>query len=207
FRLQSGTLRQRIVGIFGKSINDKLVPVNEETSIVKITGFISKPEAAKKTRGEQFFFVNNRYIKSTYFNHGVISSYQELIPDGFFPSYFLNFEINPQTIDVNIHPTKTEIKFEDEKDIFVILKTTLRKSLGQYNIVPSLDFTSDVQFAPPPKNRDEVNTPGVFVNPNFNPFTENNINQWQHDVPKGKNYNQFSVLSELENVETTLVSK
>lgn len=215
FHLPSGTFRQRLVGVFGKTINQKLVPVEETTNLADITGFVGKPEAAKKTRGEQFLFVNNRYIKSNYFHHAITMAYEKLIPEGYNPSYFLNFKIDPKVIDVNIHPTKTEVKFEAEKDIFVILRTTIKKSLGQYNLVPSLDFTSDVQFSAPPKNADEINQPGVFVNPEFNPFKENqnnssrkssSISGWETIFPKSEEINQFSFESEIFNQQPTTVS-
>lgn len=217
FHLPKGSFRQRVVGVFGKNINQKLVPAKEETSLVNINGFIGKPEAAKKTRGEQFLFVNNRYIKSNYFHHAVQLAYEKLIPEGYHPSYFLKLDIDPAVIDVNIHPTKTEVKFEAEKDIFVILRTTLKKALGQHNLVPSLDFSSDVQFSAPPKDRSDLDTPGVIVNSDFNPFKQKGNNQqprsksisgWETFFPKSEDINQFSFENDFfEKGETRIGSK
>lgn len=154
FLLKKGKLRQRIVDLFGKGFNERLVPIEEETSIAKISGFVGKPEYARKKRGEQFFFVNNRFIKSGYLNHAIASAYEDLIPEKMHPPYFIFFEVDPSFIDINIHPTKTEIKFEDEKSIYAILRSATRQSLGKYNIAPTLDFDQEmsIQFTPPPKD-------------------------------------------------------
>ena len=146
YHLPKGNLRQRIVSIFGKNINDKLVPVNEETEVVTITGFTGKPELARKTAGDQFIFVNNRFIKSHYLNHAVRSAYDDLIAREMYPAYFLFLEIDPAHIDINVHPTKTEIKFEDERLIYNYLRVSLRHSLGQYHVGSSLDFGTDTNF-------------------------------------------------------------
>jgi len=154
FHLKAGKLRQRIVELFGKGFNEKLVPISEETSIAKISGFVGKPEFARKKRGEQFFFVNNRFIKSGYLNHAIASAYDELLQEKMHPAYFIFFEVEPAFIDINIHPTKTEIKFEDEKSVYAILRSATRQSLGKYNISPTLDFNQEmsITFPPPPKN-------------------------------------------------------
>jgi len=173
FHLQKGTLRQRIVGIFGDSYNQRLVPVQEETTIVNVTGFIGKPEFARKTRGEQFFFVNNRFIRSPYLHHAIQNAYEQLLPNDAFPSYFINMEIDPKCIDVNIHPTKTEIKFEDERSVYTIIRAAVKQSLGKYNIAPSLDFNQEVAIElPPKKSLEEVlmNPPKIKVDKNYNPF-------------------------------------
>ncbi|MCT4624549.1 MAG: DNA mismatch repair endonuclease MutL, partial [Schleiferiaceae bacterium] len=146
FNLNSGNHRQRIVGIFGNKYNERLVPVEENTDLVKISGFILKPKFAKRTRGEQFFFVNNRFIKSPFLNRAVSDAFDGLIGSDQYPSYFLFMDVDPSKIDVNIHPTKTEIKFEDEHFIFAILKSAIKKSLGQFNVAPSIDFEADLQF-------------------------------------------------------------
>ncbi len=143
FHLPAGNLRQRIVGIFGKDTNKKLVPVEEETDVVNITGFVGKPEFSKKTRGEQFFFVNNRFIKSQYLNHAVQSAFEDLMPKDSFPTYYIFIEIDPSRIDINVHPTKQEIKFEDERIIYNYLKVAVRHSLGQSAITPMLDFDQE----------------------------------------------------------------
>lgn len=171
FLLEKGNFRQRIIGIFGKNYNERLVPVEEETTVLKISGFCGKPEFAKKLRGEQFFFANNRFIKHAYLHHAVASSFENLIPNDAHPSYFLHLSINPQMIDINIHPTKTEIKFEDEKSIYAIVRAAVRQSLGKYNITPSLDFTQYSSFEISiPKKDEPVRMPAISVNPNFNPF-------------------------------------
>ncbi|MCO6491835.1 MAG: DNA mismatch repair endonuclease MutL [Phaeodactylibacter sp.] len=147
FHLPPGNLRQRLTGIFGANSNKKLVPVAEETDILKLTGFVGKPEFAKKTRGEQYFFVNNRFIKSSYLNHAVVSAYENLLPADTYPLYVIFMETDPGRIDINVHPTKQEIKFEDERLVYNYLKVAVRHSLGQYSIMPSLDFDIDTNFA------------------------------------------------------------
>lgn len=146
YHLKAGNLRQRIVGIFGKSLNDKLVPVEEVTDYVSVSGFIGKPDVAKKTRGEQFFFVNNRFIKSQFLNYAVSKAFEELIPDKSFPFYVLFIEISPAAIDVNVHPTKQEIKFEDEKSVFMIIQAAVKHGLAQYSVTPTLDFDQEASF-------------------------------------------------------------
>ena len=154
FNLKPTKLRQRIVDLFGKGYNEKLVPINEETSIAKINGFVGKPEFARKKRGEQFFFVNDRFIRSSYLNHAISSAYDELLAEKSHPAYFIFFTVDPSFIDINIHPTKTEIKFEDEKSIYAILRSATRQSLGKYNISPTIDFNQEmsITFPPPPKD-------------------------------------------------------
>lgn len=154
FHLRSGKLRQRIVDLFGKGFNEKLVPISEETSIARIEGFVGKPEFARKKRGEQFFFVNDRFIRSGYLNHAISTAYDELLQDKMHPAYFIFFTVDPSFIDINIHPTKTEIKFEDEKSIYAILRSAVRQSLGKYNIAPTIDFNQEmsINFPPPPKD-------------------------------------------------------
>src|SRR3954465_14284613 len=146
FHLEAGPLKQRLMGIFGASYNSRLVPVEEETGVVKIKGFIIKPEFAKKTRGEQFFFLNKRFIKNPYLHHAVQSAFEQLLPADSFASYFLMLDVDPKTIDINIHPTKTEVKFEDEKLIYAFLRSAVKKSLGQFNIAPSLDFDQEAHL-------------------------------------------------------------
>ncbi len=171
FRLRRDGLRRRIVDVFGPRFNERLVPVSEETDLVTVGGFVGKPEHAKKTRGEQFFFANSRFIKNSYLHHAVSRAFEGLIPEGHHPSYFLYLEVDPQTIDVNIHPTKTEIKFEDEKAIYAILRSAIRKSLGQYNISPSLDFERETSFDDIPMNPDgPIRVPTIEVDPDYNPF-------------------------------------
>lgn len=170
YNLPVSNLRQRIVALYGKNYNERLVPVEEETDLVYIKGYLIKPEFSKKTRGEQFFFVNNRFIKSAYLHHAVSSAFNGIISKEHFASYFIYLEVNPQTIDINIHPTKTEIKFEDERAIYAILLSTVRRSLGVHNIVPSLDFDTDSLEIPLPDKNRPVVEPVIQVDVNYNPF-------------------------------------
>lgn len=140
YHLPVSNLRQRIVGILGNKMNKHLIPIEEDTDIIKINGYIGKPEAAKKTRGDQFFFVNNRFIKSGYLNHAIKTAYEDLLSDKSYPLYVVFFEIDPAKIDVNVHPTKQEIKFEDERLVYNYLRVTARHALAQNSITPSLDF-------------------------------------------------------------------
>jgi DNA mismatch repair protein MutL len=171
FNLPPGNFRQRIVALYGKSFNERLVPVEENTDIIRIRGFLIKPAFTKKTRGEQFFFVNDRFIRSNYLHHAVMSAHEGIIPKENFPGYFLYFDVDPKSIDINIHPTKTEIKFEDEKSIYAILHSAARRSLGMYNIVPSLDFETEQGITIPLPGKDQTYTaPVIRVNPDYNPF-------------------------------------
>lgn len=170
FNLPASNLRQRIVAVFGGKTNEKLVPIQEETEIVKIHGFVSKPEFAKKNRGEQFFFVNQRFIKSGYLHHSVMSAYEGLLRDASQPAYFIYLEVPPHTIDINIHPTKTEIKFDDEHALYAILRSTVKHSLGQFNVSPVLDFERDPSLDVPYNYQPEERTPLIQVDTLFNPF-------------------------------------
>ncbi len=141
FHLESGNLKQRVLQILGNHYNSKLVPVKEHTDYLNVYGFIGKPDTAKKTRGDQYFFVNNRFIKSAYLNHAVNSAYDNLLPKDSFPSYVLFIDLNPEQIDINVHPTKQEIKFEDEKIVYAFVQSAVKHALAQFSIAPSLDFT------------------------------------------------------------------
>src|SRR5687767_13621771 len=143
FHLEAGSLKQRIVQLLGTSYNAKLVSVKEETDYMNIYGFIGKPETAKKTRGDQYFFVNNRFIKSAYLNHALSGAYQEMISSDSFPMYVLFIDIDPEQVDVNVHPTKQEIKFEDEKIVYAFVQSAVKHSLAQFSITPTLDFELD----------------------------------------------------------------
>jgi len=177
FNLSKSNLRKRIVNIFGSRSNEKLVPVNEETDILKINGFVFKPEYSKKSRGEQFFFVNNRFIRSPYLNHSVNSAFEGLIDLKYNPSYFLFLEVDPKSIDINIHPTKTEIQFDDEHSIYAILRSSIKHSLGQFNIAPILDFNHDKTMEVPYsyRNKQEIQGVDIDINKNYNPFDNNGI--------------------------------
>jgi DNA mismatch repair protein MutL len=142
-------LGKRIVDLFGKSYREQLAACEENTNYVSIKGYVGRPEYAKKTRGEQFFFVNNRFIKSSYLHHAVMSAYERLVPEGTFPFYVLFLTIDPAHIDINVHPTKTEIKFDDERSIYAILQAAIRKTLSLNHLIPSLDFDANVNFRNP----------------------------------------------------------
>jgi DNA mismatch repair protein MutL len=172
FNLPPSNYRQRIVNIFSGKTNEKLVPVQETTELVTIQGFVSKPEFAKKSRGEQFFFVNNRFIKSGYLHHAVTAAYDGLLKDGCQPSYFLYLDVPPHSIDINIHPTKTEIKFDDEHALYAILRSSIKHSLGQFNVSPVLDFERDANLDTPYEYKNRESTfPTIQVDGNYNPFS------------------------------------
>ncbi|MEO0403632.1 MAG: DNA mismatch repair endonuclease MutL [Bacteroidota bacterium] len=171
FNLPGTNVRQRLVAIFGNKYDERLVPVDEHTDIVSIKGFVGKPAFAKRTRGEQFFFVNDRFIKSTYLNHAVVKAFEDVLPAGSFPFYCLMLEVDTGSIDVNIHPTKTEIKFEDERAIYAILRSSIRQALGKYNVAPSLDFDQEMSMnIGIPDASKPVMQPTIEINPNYNPF-------------------------------------
>ena len=198
YHLKTSNLKKRIIGIFGSKMNEKLVPVSEETDLISMKGFFSKPSFSKKKRGEQFFFVNNRYVKSPYLNHAVLSAFDGLIEKGAHPSYFLYLEVPPKSIDINIHPTKTEIKFDDEKSIYAILKATIKHSLGQYNVAPVIDFNRDATLDTPYNLVRESSrglTPKINVDPSFNPFQKDK-----------KSTKSFSIKKDSSNWESLYVS-
>lgn len=175
YHLKNGNLRQRIVAVFGSKMNEKLVPINEQTDILTIQGFVAKPEFSKRKRGEQFFFVNDRFIKSSYLNHAVVNAFDGLLEQGSHPSYFLYLTVPASSIDINIHPTKTEIKFDNEKALYAMLRATVKHSLGQYNVAPVLDFNRDANLDTSyhqNKNAVKGTTPKITVDPDFNPFKE-----------------------------------
>ena len=172
YSLIPGNNRQRIIGVFGKQINQELITLETDTSLISIRGFIGKPESARRTYGEQFFFVNKRFMKHPYFHKAVAEAYQNILPADAIPSYFIFMESDPASIDINIHPTKTEIKFEDERSIWQILMASVREALGRFNIVPSLDFDNEVLIDIPVRSSTKKITeqPGIEINPRFNPF-------------------------------------
>jgi DNA mismatch repair protein MutL len=143
FHIKAGNLRQRIVSLLGNNYNEKLVPVEEQVDFMKIYGYIGKPDSAKRTRGEQYFFINNRYVRNPYLNHAVFTNYDELIQDGSFPLFVLFIDIDPARIDINVHPTKQEIKFDDEKTVYGFIRVSVRHALGKYSVTPTLDFQQE----------------------------------------------------------------
>jgi DNA mismatch repair protein MutL len=172
YNLPEGNLRQRIVNVFGKQINQELITIDTQTTLVTIKGFIGKPENARRTYGEQFFFINNRFMKHPYFHKAVAEAYLNILPSEAIPSYFIFMEADPASIDVNIHPTKTEIKFEDERSIWQILMASVREALGRFSIVPSIDFENEALVDIPvlSKSSGIPDMPSIKINTAFNPF-------------------------------------
>ncbi len=191
--------RKRIVDLFGKAVNQSLVQVNEETSLVNIYGFIGQPKFARKTIGEQFFFVNGRFIRHPYFHKAVMQAYQQLLPPDAFPSYFLFLETDPANIDINVHPTKTEIKFENDKDIWQIIHAAVRESLGKNNVVPSIDFDQNgsIDIPVPLKSTDQIPFPEIQINYDYNPFETGktpSMGNWGRMQPDKKNLERWEDL-------------
>jgi DNA mismatch repair protein MutL len=178
FDLPSSNLRKRLVAIFGNKLDSLLVPIEETTSLAILNGFVVKPSHAKKTRGQQFFFVNNRFIRSPFLNHAVSAAFEGLLRPGFNPGYFLFLELDPKTIDINIHPTKTEVKFEDEQSLYAILRSTIKHSLGIFQVIPTLDFEQNQTMEVPYAFKNKVPTsPPIEVDSSFNPFKDSASNR------------------------------
>ena len=194
YHLYPGSLKQRIMGLFGSSYEGKLLPVNQETERVSISGFIVKAEYAKKTRGEQYFFVNKRFIKHAYLHHAIENAFMEMIPKDSFPGYFLNIEVDPADIDINIHPTKTEVNFLDVKLVYAILHAAVRKAIGQHNLSPMIDFEEPADlnndFSAASKASRPVVFPDIPLDPNYNPFAQKksspNESRIWNDFPQHK---------------------
>lgn len=174
FHLEKGNLKQRIIQLLGSPYNARLVNVQENTDYLNINGFVGKPDTAKKTRGDQYLFVNNRYIRSAYLNHAIMSAYQDLIPGDSYPMYVLFFDLDPAHIDINVHPTKQEIKFDDEKIMYAFVQSAVKHALAQYSVTPTLDFDLD----PSVQNLDAIRKP----------FTEAN----QHSATSSSLFHTFS---------------
>ena len=175
YKLMRGTFRQRIAALMGNNMDQQLLPVTIDTSMVKVQGYIGKPENARKRNAMQFMFVNGRFMRHPYFHKAVMSAYEQLIPEGEQPNYFLRFTVEPQSIDVNIHPTKTEIKFEDEIPIWQILAAGVKETLGRFSEVPAIDFdTQDAPAIPAYSSHVEVHHPEIAVDPSYNPFKSQN---------------------------------
>ena len=188
YNLKAGGMRQRIVDVFGKKINPQLLPVDVDTTMCHISGFVGKPESARKKGARQFFFVNGRYMKHPYFNKAVMTAYERLVPEGEQVPYFLYFTVEPQNIDVNIHPTKTEIKFENEQTIWQILAAAVKDAVGMFNDVTAIEFDTEGQPDIPALSPDgpaEAHAPKVQYNPAYNPFhepqarTSSHANEWE----------------------------
>jgi DNA mismatch repair protein MutL len=177
FSLAPSGLKQRIISLFGSSFNNRLIPVESLSEIVEISGFIGRPEFARKTRGEQYFFVNGRFIKHHYLNHAVDAAFRELIPKEAFPAYFIYFTLNPEEIDINIHPSKTEINFQSNQAIYAMLSAAIKQALGRFNITPSLDFEpGNIPQFPNFSNNTAARVPEIHLKPGYNPFQNNSGN-------------------------------
>jgi DNA mismatch repair protein MutL len=232
YNLPVGKLSRRIVDLFGKNYREQLAPCEEETSFVSVRGYVGKPEFSKKTRGEQFFFANNRFIKNAYLNHAVMSAFEGLIPEGTHPFYVLFIEIDPIHIDINVHPTKTEIKFDDERTVYAIVQAAVRKAMSQHNLTPSLDFETDVNYAQnifnfgnsPFGNQDNKaeNTQNsganTYTRPEVSPREKSNLTNWnklyeglekgtQGFEKQGVRQDMFEFTKEFEHAPTPLQSK
>lgn len=172
YQLKASGLKERIVAIFGSNYKERLVPVEQESSIANISGFVGKPEFARKTRGEQYFFVNKRFIKHAYLHHSIDQAYKDVLPPDTFPTYFIYIDTDPDRIDINIHPTKTEVNFQDQQHIYAILKSAVRQALGKFNISPAIDFDVEqsISFRPPDSSR-PVKNPFEREETTYNPFS------------------------------------
>lgn len=192
YQLKSAPLKMRIAQALGqKNLDEKLVPLSEETENLKISGFIGKPEFARKKRGEQYFFANGRFIKHPYFNHAVEMAYSELIPDGSYPTYFILMEVPPEDIDVNIHPTKVEVNFVDKQLIYAILTSSVKKALGQFSLTPSLDFDKEASMDfNIPKDR-PIKAPTITINPDYNPFELEKPQKSERQINNEQNWDKL----------------
>ncbi len=173
YNLPGSKIYNRIINVVGKTASQSIIPVQSVTNLASIKGYVGKPEHARKSPGEQFFFVNNRFMKHPYFFKAVLAAYEQILPQGMLPSFYIYFDVDPNTIDINIHPTKTEIKFENEHDLWQLLKATVKEGLGKFNLVPTLDFNQESAFDIPLLRRGEtVEPPSIKINPSYNPFNQ-----------------------------------
>lgn len=180
YDLAPGKLSQRIVALFGKSYQEQLAPCQEETDYVKVSGYVGKPASAKKTRGEQFLFVNKRFIRSNYLNHAVMTAFEGLLPEGNFPFYVIFMDIAPRHIDVNVHPTKTEIKFDDERAVYAVVRAAVRQALGAHNLSPALDFQADVNLINKLQTTDTRESRDVYFEERFqSSLNRTNRDNWE----------------------------
>ena len=213
YDLHGGHFIERIAQMFGQNYRERLYPVEEETDVVKIKGFVSKPEYARKSRGEQYLFVNHRFIKHPALNAAIEKAYTDLIPDHYYPTYFLHLEVDPSRIDVNIHPTKTEVKFIDESALFTILRAATKRALGQFGLATELEFNpiQEVDFPPAPKDY-IPQQPKVHYDPNYNPFNTSGksnptsspspVGGFGTSRPKGTQWTSFFDIKKEEIIDT-----
>lgn len=205
FRLSGSTQKARIINIFGKSYNERLLRVEQKASRIEISGFIIKPEFSRKTRGEQYFFVNGRFIKHPYLYHAVENAFAELLPGDAYASYFINISIDPADIDINIHPTKTEVNFQDARYVYAVLQATVKQSVGKHSLTPTIDFDKDpaidAMFVNP---IGEAKQPQITINPEYNPFIENPHKQEPaFRPPSSKGDKKWEKLFQTEENETS----
>lgn len=206
FNLPTATLKQRIVAILGRNYSENLISVDCSTSLVNISGFIGNPKLAKKSTGDQYFFANNRYMRHPYFHRAIMNAYEKIIPQGTYPAYFVVMEVDPECIDVNIHPTKTEIKFENENEIFQLLHAAVKESLGKFNFVPSIDFDNQIDIPisfERPSADTPIRMPEIKVNPSYNPFDKtpkySRQEGWAKYGDKKSTDDWHKILSDFEN--------
>ena len=191
YELPPAKLSQRIVALFGKTYQHQLAPSQEETSLIKVTGYVGRPESAKKTRGEQFFFVNNRYIRNNYLHHAVTTAYEGLLPENSYPFYVLMVEIDPKHIDVNVHPTKTEIKFDDERAVYAVVWSAVKQALGTHNLAPAIDFQADVNLTH--KVASQPMTNQHYFDEQFSTsFKRSNLENWERMFDEESNSKLFA---------------
>jgi DNA mismatch repair protein MutL len=178
YDLTPGKLSQRIVGLFGKGYQEQLAACQEETSLLSVSGYVGKPDFARKTRGEQFLFVNKRFIRSNYLHHAVMNAFEGLLPENSFPFYVLFMEIDPKHIDVNVHPTKTEIKFDDERAVYAVVRSAVRQAIGSHNLTPAIDFNADVNIIS--KLSQSAQSGEVYFEERFSTaLHRSNVNNWE----------------------------
>lgn len=202
FQLRPSSLKQRIVSIFGQHFNQRLIPVEQKMDFISISGFIGKAEYARKTRGEQYFFVNNRFMRHPYLNHAVDNAFEELIPEKSFPGYFIFFDIDPKEIDINIHPTKTEIKFQDERLVYSVLRSAVKAALGKFSVTPAMDFEAETTFDFKIPSKDTpVKPPQIRINPDFNPFEKNQGLKSSRDQRNRENWEKLYQQADIRAVD------
>lgn len=192
YKLMPGTFLQRVIALTGKAFENQLIPVNVDTTLVRINGFVTKPEFTRKRNYKQFLFVNGRFMKHPYFHKAILSCYDQLTPQDEQPNYFLRFTVDPETIDVNIHPTKTEIKFENEQPIWQILAAGVKEAVGRFSDTPTIEFdVHDAPEIPAYQQRTHVNAPQIDVDPRYNPFKQSGASQHQLSSPSGRSWEEL----------------
>lgn len=189
YDLPPGKLGQRIVNLFRKSYKEQLAACQEETDLLKVQGYVGRPEFARKTRGEQFFFVNQRFIRSNYLHHAVMKAFEGLLPDNSFPFYVLFIDIDPKHIDVNVHPTKTEIKFDDERSVYAVILSAVRQAIGSHNLTPAIDFNSDVNIISK-LTQEASRSKDVYFDERFSTLSGNrsNVGNWEKLFEQSRNF-------------------